>query len=355
MAAAEPEQAARLAAEAEQAARLTDVSPPGRAALKAAMLSQGLAAARKWDRAERAAGTISRSASLFFRSPSELKIVEGLAAAGLLERAEKAARAIVDRMYQARALAVVANAVASTRPDRTRLLSDEAEQLARGCDDLLWVGNALGGIAYALARSDQERALRLAGEAERVLADPAENITNWGSAAGLIAGAFAALGLWDRAVCVGLPMLEPENRTDLLAVVAGEMAAAGLHKRAADMARAIGFGPDRARALAMVSGAVFRSDDSGAVRLADEAEQIADSLTGPHEHAVALTWIAAGLFDSACSGKTRQGRKMLARLHRLLAKALVTEGWFHALPELGQVSAEAILAVYRRTATTATT
>lgn len=350
--AAEPEQAARVAAEAEQAVRLTDLSPPGRARLKAAMLIQGLAAAGKWGRAERAAGTIPNSASFFFRSPSELTIVEGLSAAGRPDRAEQAARAIVDRMYRARALAVTANALANAWPDRARLLSEEAEELAHGCHDQLEVGNALGGIAYALVRSDRERALRLAEEAERLLADPAEMISNWGSAADLIAGTFAAAGLWDRAVRVGLPVLEPGNRTGLLAVVASEMAAAGLRERGANLARAIEFGPDRPRALAMVAGAIYHSDGPEAARLADEAEELADNLTDPHERACALTWIVSGLSGPARSGSTRQGREMRARLHRLLAKALVTEGWFHALPELGKVSAEAILAVYRRTVAT---
>ena len=104
----------------------------------------------------------------------------------------------------------------------------------------------------------------------------------------------------------------------------------------------------------MMAGAIYHSDRHQAARLADEAEELADNLTDAHERACALTWIVSGLSDPARSGSTRLGREMRERLHKLLAKALVTEGWFHALPGLGQVSVEAILAVYRRTVAAAT-
>ena len=289
--------AAGLWEQAEQAARAIPHTYEQARALT--VVAEALAAAGLWEQAEQAARAIPDT----YQAQALCAVAAALAAAGLWDQAEQAARAIPDTGEQARALSVVAGALAGTDRERALALAAEAEQAARAIRGTHDRARALSVVAGALAGTDRERALALAAEAEqaaRAIRDTREQI--WALTA--VAGALAAAGLWEQAEQAARAIPRAYEQARALSAVAGALAAAGLWDQAEQAARAIPGTGEQARLLSVVAGALAGTDRERALALAAEAEQAARAIPDTSEQAQALgaaaeALAAAGLWDQA--------------------------------------------------------
>jgi hypothetical protein len=234
-------------------------------------------------------------------------------------------------------------------PERAAGLIGEATQLARQrdhtSDEQFWIGRGLAGVASAVAAFDLGLAAALAEQAQTAMT----GLDYWGSAAALITGAFAAAGRWDQAMRTGGDQLTSDERASVLGAVARALAASGQWDTAERTAGDITVPAHRAIALASVSAQVASSDLHRSVRLANEAEQLASNLTGRFQREDALASVADELLTAPHSSlEAGNHNEFRACLHRILGRVLTSEGWFFALPALGEVSADAIAAVYER-------
>ena len=244
-------------------------------------------------------------------------------------------------------MADVAAELASAEPERAAGLIEEAAQFARqrghAWDEQFWIGRGLAGVASAVAAVDFHLAAELAEEAETAMAE----VSHWGSAAALTAGAFAAAGRWDQAGRTGGDQLTSDDRASVLGALARALAASGQWDNAEGTARDITVPAHRAIALASMSARLASADLHRSVRLANEAEQLAGNVTGRFRREDALASVADELLTAPHSLlEAGTDNEFRACLHRILGKVLTSEGWFFALPALGKVSAQAIAAVY---------
>ena len=257
--------------------------------------------------------------------PAELPAV--WATLGQPARADALARSKTNPYWQARALAMVAEAVARAGDhDRARALAADAERVARSITNPDEQAVPLAMVAEAVARAgDHDRARALAADAERV----ARSITNpykqartrprvaqaAARALARVAEAAARAGDHERARAltsdaerVARSITYPDLQARALVSVAEAVTRAGDHERAraltADaerVARSITRPWEQTRALASVAEAAARAGDHERARaLTSDAERVARSITNPYEQAgVAEAVAQAGDHDRA--------------------------------------------------------
>ena len=235
-----PDQGASLAGALLQAPRR--VVPIGQARATR-IVAKALADNGQWDHAETAIAGISDPG---VQAAAERDLAEALARAGRLDDAERTARGIARPGIRSEALVAVAASIAAHDRDRALTLATGAEQLARQIS----VGSQ-DRTSYEVARAQ------------------------------------AAIGQWDRAERTAAGITEPSIRERARRALAVSMADAGRWDRTERTARAITDAGLRAQALAAVAAALVRADRDRAVALADEVEQLADSLPDADDRAKA--------------------------------------------------------------------
>ncbi|WP_331732305.1 hypothetical protein OG592_41510 (plasmid) [Streptomyces avidinii] len=214
-----------------------------------------------------------------------IRVAAAAAAAGDHERAEQITRTMLDPRERARALARQAGAVAAAGD------FERAEQIARTITDPDHQVQALTEVAGAVAAAgDRERAAGLAADAEqiaRTITNPQEQARTMAEVAGAVAAAGdreRAAGLAADAEQIARTITNPREQASTLTEVAGAMEAAHYHKPHT-------ITDPRARALALtkMAGALEAVGDSErAAGLAADAEQIARTITDPHEQRMTL-------------------------------------------------------------------
>jgi hypothetical protein len=275
----------------------------------------------------------------------------------------RAAQSITDQESEARALAVIARAVAATDPGRaTRLIADaeriaesipdpqkkasalavvvgplatadadRAESAAQSIPHADWKAPALASVAEALAVADPGRGARLMADAERI----AQAIPDPGRKAAALAAVVEAQagGDPDRAERLAQSITEPSLRAAALAGVASAVAATDADRAArliADaerMARAISGASLRAPALAAVARAQAAVDPARAARLVADAERSAQLVPDAARKAPALAAVAEALSVTDPEHAERVARSITegssgARALAAVAKAL---------------------------------
>jgi hypothetical protein len=275
----------------------------------------------------------------------------------------RAAQSITDQDSEARALAIIARAVAATDPGRAARLIADAERIAQSIPDpekqasalamvvgplakadadraesaaqsipgAEWKAPALASVAEALAAADPGRGDRLMADAERI----AQAIPDPGRKAAALAAIVAAQagGDPDRAERLAQSITEPSLRAPALAAVASAVAATDADRAArliADaerMARAISGASLRAPALAAVARAQAAVDPARAARLVADAERSAQLVPDAAKKASALAAVAEALSVTDPDHAERVARSITegssgARALAAVAKAL---------------------------------
>jgi hypothetical protein len=183
---------------------------------------------------------------------------------------------------------------------------EEAERLAESITILPWKAQALAGIAQVLATSDPERAARLIDAAERESANAARSLAShqwdyWEVDEALTTiAAVLATSDPDRAERVVALITDQRSKVSALVGVMQVLATSD-PDRAERLAGSITDQRDKAAALAGIAQALAASDPGRAARLIDDAEQVAQSITGQHwqeDQASALAGIAQSLAPS---------------------------------------------------------
>jgi hypothetical protein len=245
-------------------------------------------------------------------------------AARLIADAERIAQSIPDPEKQASALAVVVGPLAKADADR-------AESAAQSIPHADWKAPALASVAEALATADPGRGDRLMADAERI----AQAIPDPGRKAAALAAVVEAQagGDPDRAERLAQSITEPSLRAPALAAVASAVVATDADRAArliADaerMARAISGASLRAPALAAVARAQAAIDPARAARLVADAERSAQLVPDAARKAPALAAVAEALSVTDPDHAERVARSITegssgARALAAVAKAL---------------------------------
>jgi tetratricopeptide (TPR) repeat protein len=199
-------------------------------------------------------------------------IAEVLAEGGQWERAEELARTIPTFHIQAKALRGIAWAVA--RAGRW----DEAEQLAGTIPDPTTRAQALLAIVRALAPTEPDRAIRLVNRAEKLAHATTDSFDREWALRG-IARAVAERGQWDRAEQLAGTIKNSYIQAHAFLAIARAVARTGQWDWAERLAGTITDPTTGAAALCAVAHALAGVDPDRAVRLANEAEQLAHTVT----------------------------------------------------------------------------
>ena len=220
-------------------------------------------------------------------------LAKAVASTGDLDRAEDLARSLTDPDIQTWALAAVAEAVASAgEVDRARGLADRVEALARSITDPNRQGRALAYLVKAVASTgDIDRAEALVGS----ITDPF-----WrGCALAYLAKAAGAAGDIDRAEALARSITNPEEPARTMADLAKTVAAAGDVNRAEALARSITDPHWQAQTLGDLAKTLANAGNVDRARvltdrahvLANQAEALARSITNPEQQAQALAYL----------------------------------------------------------------
>ena len=241
-----------------------------------------------------------------------------------------------------RALAAIAHELAASDPDR-------AERLAESITDQRHKATALAGIAQALAASDPERAARLI--------DDAEQVVQAAKAAGLI-----SFGRWeaDEAVTTIAAVLatsDPDRAEQAVALsihsqckaraLAGvtQVLATSDPDRAERLAESITDQRHKATALAGIAQALAASDPERAARLVNDAEEVAQSISGKRwqeDQASALSSIAQFLSTSDPDRAERLAESITDQRHKATALAGIAQALAASDPERAERIARSI-------------
>ena len=211
-----------------------------------------------------------------------LAIVAEVLAATDPDRAERIARSITDEAWQANALCSVTGALAAIDPDR-------AERIARSITDEAWQANALCLVTEGLAAIDPDRAERIA----RSIIDEA-----WqANALCSVTEALAAIDP-DRAERIALSITDDYKKAlawvEVAALAANDTSsAARLITNAERAVRSIADEYEKADALAGLAEVVSATDRDHAARLLDDAERAAQTLTRKDQRVWAMMRIAS--------------------------------------------------------------
>lgn len=405
---ANPEWALRLAENSELVARA--ITKPELRSQTLISLTNGLAAAGLWDRAERTVQSLPNPrvrARVLAELAREVADADPDRATHLADEAESAVRTIQDAEAQAQALAAIARALAVSDVTRATRLADQAEHVASTVNSSWLRARVLADIARALADTDLDRATRVAGEAERT-AGTIQDAEVRAVTLATLTNTLTVPGLWDLAEHAASAITYPIYQVAALADMAKALAASDL-RRATRLARdgekiadsitdpwsRLWPLKDTAEALAAV-GLWDRAEHaahaitdpaiqalvltaltkiSAAAGKWDRAERIVSTIIDPEDKAQALATItsmraAAGLWDHAehiagtitdpedqaqalasiaealLVSTVPKDGELKARLHRILGMALKSEGWEEVLPMLGRVLPEAVVTAY---------
>lgn len=296
-------------------------------------------------------------ASRTWREPSTFAaLAEALSAAGHPEQAIQAARhaAAQDRP---RVLAVIADALAATRPDLSARLLSEAEQAidqphnsysrrtmyprfgreARALE--------LAEVALHVTRSHPQTAARLAAEAEKLLASATRH-----TAAGttvhedilvILAHQRAAAGQTSEALRIARSLTGKGRRSQATIRICRVLAETGHIDQAERIAQTISEPREHANALvAIASTRGFNDDRARAARMLDVASELDPSARGSSvEMAVARCRVAP-----ADPHARRHLRHLLARA--LTSRATLPDSLRDILPALRETAPDAVLALY---------
>jgi hypothetical protein len=353
VAAADPGRSRRLAAEAAHLA--SGISDPMRADPVERLLASAAARAGDADRGQQLAVGIGRP---WVQAAAMRDVSAILASSGQYDRAGQLAARITSPSTRAGAMADLAKAVATSDPDRARMLATEAEQAASAPRD--WTSRA--EIAAAIAAVDPDRARRLAGEAEQLarsavdpgprfplaevaailvtadpdrarrLAEEAEQLARtevrqWPhNRLKELAEALADAGQYETAERIINMITPPGPRAEATKALAVALAGAGEQQRAEQLLKTIGSSGLKAWTAEKLAVALARAGDY------DRAEQLIATISGSRERAAGTRRISgilarSGQFDRA----ERLARQISRTWHRetaltVLARELTRAG-----------------------------